>query len=285
MDNEKRKPTIALVLGSGGIKAVASIGLFKFLEEAEIDVDLLIGCSGGSILAGVWAAGYTADEIRDMADILWTRELFAKTDYRALLSIAGLPFGRFNTEDGLIKPEAIQRTYQELFGDRKLEDLPRRLMIQTTDILSGEPVLLSSGLLWKAVYASGSLYPLMPPISIDGRLLMDGVFSSPLPVMEAIQEQMDIIIAVSFEEKTEQKPRGFVQTLMRNIDYSHKWLLRNQNAISVEMHHYEIVFINVVFDKVIGLRSVHRIPEIIEAGERAVLERKAEILSVIENFQ
>jgi len=285
MKNEIKRPKVGIVLGSGGIKAMASIGLFAFIEEANIDVDLLIGCSGGSIFAGVWAAGYTAQEIRDMTDTLWTRKLFSKIDYRSLLSIASLPFGRFNINDGLIKADVIQKTYQKMVGDKKLENLPKRLLVQTTDVLSGEPVLLSSGLLWKAIYASGSLYPLMPPISINGRLLMDGVFSSPLPVMEAIQENMDVIIAVSFEEITTQKSRGFVQTLMRNIDYSHKWLQRNQNAISVDMHHYEIIFINVVFDRIIGLRSVHRIPEILKAGDAAVHEKKQEILAVIENFK
>jgi NTE family protein len=284
-EKEIKRPKVGVVLGSGGIKAMASIGLFAFIEEADIDVDLLIGCSGGSILAGVWAAGYTAQEIRDMTDTLWTKKLFSKIDYRSLLSIAGLPFGRFNINDGLIKPDEIHKTYHRLYGDKRLEDLPQRLMIQTTDVLSGEPILLSSGLLREAVYASGSLYPLMPPISINGRLLMDGVFSSPLPVMEAIQENMDVIIAMSFEEITEQKSKGFVQTLMRNIDYSHKWLLRNQNALSVDMHHYEIIFINVVFDKIIGLRSIHRIPEILKAGDDAVHEKKEEILAVIEDFK
>jgi NTE family protein len=284
-EKEIKRPKVGVVLGSGGIKSMASIGLFAFLEEANIDVDLLIGCSGGSIFAGVWAAGYTAQEMRDFTDTLWTKKLFSKIDYRSLLSIAGLPFGRFNINDGLIKPEEIQKTYQKMVGSMKLEDLPKRLLIQTTDVLSGEPVLLSSGLLWEAIYASGSLYPLMPPIEINGRLLMDGVFSSPLPVMEAIHENMDVIIAMSFEEITEQKSKGFVQTLMRNIDYSHKWLLRNQNALSVDMHHYEIIFINVVFDRIIGLRSIHRIPEIRKVGENAVREKKEEILAAIENFK
>ena len=284
-EKEIKRPKVAVVLGSGGIKAMASIGLFSFIEEANIDVDLLIGCSGGSIFAGVWAAGHTAQQMRDFTDTLWTRKLFSRIDYRSLLSIAGLPFGRFNINDGLIKPDVIQKTFWKMVGDIRLEDLPTRLLVQTTDVLSGEPVLLSSGLLWQAIYASGALYPLMPPIEINGRLLMDGVFSSPLPVMEAIHESMDVIIAMSFEEVTTQRSKGFVQTLMRNIDYSHKWLLRNQNAISIDLHHYEIIFINVVFDRIIGLRSIHRIPEIRKIGENAVQEKKEEILAAIENFK
>lgn len=284
LETEKKRPKIGVVVGSGGIKAMASIGLFEFFEEANIDIDLVIGCSAGSIFAGLWAANHKAQEIRNIADTLWTRELFSKVDYRSLFSIAGLPFGRFNLNDGLIKADTVQKTYKKLFGDIKLEDLPKRMLIQTTDVLSGEPVLLSSGLLREAIYASGALYPLLPPFSIDGRLLMDGVFSSPLPVMEAIQENMDVIVAISFEEITTKESKGFVQTLMRNIEYSHKWLQRNQNAMAVDIHHYEIIFINVVFDRIIGLKSVHRIPEILEAGDNAVNEKKQEILAAIENF-
>lgn len=282
--NSTRRPRIGVVVGSGGIKAIASIGLFEFLEEANIDVDLLIGCSGGSVFAGIWAVGNTAQETREIANSMWTRELFSKIDYRSLLSIAGLPFGRFGLNDGLIKPHVIQKSFRKVFGDKKLEDLPKRFMVQTTDVLNGEPVLLSSGLIWKAVYASGSLYPLMPPISINGQLLMDGAFSSPLPILEAIQENMDIIIAVSFEERTTQPSKGFVQTFMRNTDYSLKWLQRNQNSMAVDLHHYEIIFVNVVFDRIIGLKSVHRIPEIMETGKKAVHEKKDEILSALENY-
>ena len=282
--NDKKRPKIGVVVGSGGIKATASIALYEFLEEANIDIDLLIGCSGGSVFAAQWATGFTIQEMQNVTKALWTREAFSKVDYRSLFSIASLPFGRFGINDGLIKTKAIKLAYRKMYGDKRLEDCSPRMLVQTTDVLSGEPVLLSSGLIREVVYASASMYPLMPPISIDGRLLMDGVFSSPLPVLEAVQENMDVIIAMSFEERTTQESRGFVQSLMRNIDYSHRWLLRNQNTISIDVHHYEIIFINVVFDRIIGLRSVHRIPEILEAGHKAVSEKKDEILAAIENY-
>jgi NTE family protein len=71
---------------------------------------------------------------------------------------------------------------------------------------------------------------------------------------------------------------------LRAHGYSHHWLQRNQTAISVDLHHHEIVFINVVFDKFISLRSVRRIPEILEKGKLAVEQKKDEILSAITNF-
>jgi len=71
---------------------------------------------------------------------------------------------------------------------------------------------------------------------------------------------------------------------MRCQSYSHHWLQRNQTALSVEIHHQKIVFINVVFDKYISIRSIRRIPEILEVGKKAVEQKEDEILSTINDF-
>jgi len=273
-----------VVVGSGGLKAGACIPLFAFLEECQIEVDLLIGCSGGSLWPGLWATSHSSAWMRENFDKFWTREMFAKVDRRTLLSIAGLPFGRFDKSFGLIKPDRIRANYRAVLGDNRLEDCRPRTLMQTTDVLTGEPVLLSSGLVWQAVYASGALFPMLPPLEIDGRWLMDGALSSPLPVLEAIRQGTDVVISVSFEERTDAESKGFVPYFMRAVGYNMQWLTRSQLALAVDLHHYEIILINVVFDKFIGLRSVRRIPEILEAGEKAVEEKKDEILAAIEGF-
>ena len=144
--------------------------------------------------------------------------------------------------------------------------------------------MLKNGLVRDAIYASGALFPLLPPLKINGQWLMDGVYSSPLPILEAVNEGMDVIITMSYEEQTTEESKGFVPYFMRSVSHSHQWLQRHQAALSVDLHHHEIIFINVVFDKYIGLRSVHRIPEIMEAGEKAVSDAKDEILRAITNF-
>lgn len=284
MKAKNRKPKVGVVIGSGGIKALAAISLLKYLEEAKIDVDLIIGCSAGSLVGGYWASGHNAQYLREHAGDLWSRDLFSNTDYRTLLSIAGLPFGRFSLKNGLIKKNKIQSQFEEAWGDLRIEDLPQRMFFQTTDALSGDPVLLKKGLVWQAAYASGALFPMLPALEIDGRWLIDGVYSSPLPIMEAVQEGMDVIIAMSFEELTTDPSKGFLPYFMRTSDYSQRWLRRNQTALSVDLHHHEIIFVNVVFDRYISLRATRRIPQILEAGDSAVEERKSEILSAIKTF-
>lgn len=284
MEQAKRRPKVGLVLGSGGIKALAAIPLLQFLEKQNIDTDLIIGCSGGSLVGAYWAAGNQADTVRENVNHLWSRDLFAKTDYRTLLSIAGLPFGRFELDSGMIKADRIKNRHQDMWGDQLVEDLPRKMYFQTTEALTGNPVLLKEGPVWEAAYASGALFPVLPGLEIDGTFLIDGAYSSPLPVMEAVSEGMDVIIAMSYEEITDAPSKGFFPYFMRTTDYLQRWLRRNQTALSIDLHHHEIVFLNVVFDRYISFRATRRIPQILEAGDRVVDEEGPNILTAIESF-
>ncbi|MBT4690816.1 MAG: patatin [Rhodospirillaceae bacterium] len=282
--DKKQAPKIGVVIGYGGIKCNASIPLFEFLDEAGIEVDLLFLCSGGATTGALWATGTTGRGLREAAKAFWVRKLFSNINYRTLLSIAGLPFGRFDQSRGLLHPDTIRASYNSAYGDHRIEDITPRLMIQATDALNGEPVTLTRGLLREAVYASAAMFPVLPAVEIDGRWLIDGAYSSPLPVLEAVKEGMDIIISMSFEERSSQDMKGFVGSYMRAAGYTHKWLQRVQTALSLDLHHNEIIMINVVFNKSIGLRSVHLLPEIIEAGEQAVAREKEYILAAIKNF-
>jgi NTE family protein len=281
---DEARPKIGVVLGSGGIKALASIPLFDFLYDAGIDVDLLVGCSGGSVMAGLRGAGYDTEQMRKFAHDVWVRELFSKVDLRSALAIPNFPFGRFDQTSGILKAEALHAAMQCMFGERRFEDLQVPTLLQSTDLLTGDGVLMNAGLVWEAVYASSALYPIMPPIAINGRWLIDGAFSSPLPVLEAVKRNMDLIIAMSFEERVAELPNSFLGFFMRSLSFNTRWLLRNQLALSIDLHHHEIIMINVVFHKLLRLRDVNEIPMILEVGAKAVEAQKTEILAAIKNF-
>jgi len=280
----KPKPRIGVVVGSGGIKAFSSIPLFEFLDSAGIKPDLLIGCSGGGIMTSFYAVHQDSSEMRDLAAKIWTKELFKRVDYRTLFAIAKLPMTQFDKSRGLIKPDNIYECFQNMYGERLIENLPSRLMLQTTDLVTGEPVMITSGRLWDAVYGSAALFPILPPIFREGRWLIDGGYSAPVPILRAVNEGMDVIIAVSMEVRATDDSDNFVDYFMRCIAYQSTWLTRNTLALSVDLHHHEIIFVNVVFDKMIGLKSVDSIPDIIGLGEEALNEKKDEILAAISNF-
>ncbi len=128
-----------------------------------------------------------------------------------------MPFGRFDKSRGLLKADLVHDTYYRMYGDQKMEDFQIPTIFQATDLLSGDAVLLTSGLVRETVYASGALFPILPSICLENRWLVDGAFNSPLPIMQAVMEGMDVIIAMSNEEVTQKESRGFVPYIILDI--------------------------------------------------------------------
>lgn len=277
-------PKIAIVLGTGGIKAMASLALFEFLAEQKIPVDLMVGCSGGALACAMIGSGCTPGEVRDLGMQKLQKELFTQLDYRALMGIFSSHLGTFDKKSGILKPDRWRGALQEYFGDKKLEQLRPRTLLQTTDIDTGEGVVLTKGPLAEAVYASCAFFPAFPPIKIDGRYLGDGIYSAPVPVVEAIKRKMDVIIALDFKEKVRTEPKGFFSCFYRHIDNTMRTLTRSQMFLSIGMHHHEIVIVEVDFDHTINPWDVHELPAIVECGQKAIDMHKTAILSAITGF-
>jgi NTE family protein len=277
-------PRIALVLGTGGIKAMAGMALFEFLQEQKIPIDLLVGCSGGALACASIGMGLSPAEVREQGLAKLDRKLFTRLHYRSLMGIFSSRLGTFDKTSGILKPHRWHRALHDYFGNRKLEQLRPRTLIQTTDVETGEGVVLTKGLVADAVYASCAFFPAFPPLLIDGRYLGDGIYSSPVPVMEAIKRNMDVIIAMDFKEKVRTEPQGFFSCFYRHIDNTMRTLTRSQMFLSIELHHHEIVIVEVNFDHTINPWDVHELPAIIEAGRQAVEENKTMILAAIMSF-
>jgi NTE family protein len=278
------RPKVGMVLGSGGIKSLAAVALFEFLEEARVEVDLLVGSSGGSLMCALAGAGHTPSHIREIIGELLDRRLFARVDYRTILGMLSPRLGRFDRTSSLLKPQALQQLYRRLFRDLRLEDLRPKTVLQTTDIETGEGVVLSRGPVAEAVYASGAFFPALPPVRLEGRWLGDGVYSAPVPVMEAVKRHMDVIITLDYREGVSAPPRGFLDYFLRYIDNTHRSLSRSQMLLSIGLHHHEIVTIMVEFERSISIRDVQEVPAILEAGRRAVARSQAAILSAVHSF-
>ena len=277
-------PKIALVLGTGGIKAMAGLALFDFLDEQKIPVDLMVGCSGGALTCAAIGMGLRPAEIRDMGMQRLQKSLFTKLNYRSLLGIFNSHLGTFDKTSGVLNPREYQNALREFFGDKKLEQLRPRTLLQTTDVDTGEGVVLTRGPVADAVYASCAFFPAFPPIKIDGRYLGDGIYSAPVPVMEAIKRKMDVIIALDFKEKVRAEPKGFFSCFYRHIDNTMRTLTRSQMFLSFSLHHHEIVIVEVDFEHTINPWDVHELPAIVEAGKKAIEAHKTTILSAITGF-
>ncbi|MFN0088281.1 MAG: patatin-like phospholipase family protein [Blastocatellia bacterium] len=278
------RPTIAVVTGSGGIKTFGAVALYEFLREEGIVPDLLVGCSGGALLTGLVVMGYSPAQMLDLIPELIRPELFSTIDYRSLLGIPRLPFGRFDLARGILKDDQVRAAHRRLFGETRLEDLRPATLIQATDFHTGEGVALERGLLADAISASGAFFPALPMIEWEGRWLTDGAYSSPCPVLEAVRRNIDIIIAVSIETRFDPKPQGLVDLFNLTQYLCSNTLIRNQMATAIRLHHYEIIQINLRFDRPVEFWQFDAIPFVLETGRKALAARKSAILSAIEGF-
>lgn len=278
-------PKVGVVLGSGGIKPLASVALFDFLAAENINIDFLVGCSGGGQVAAAVALGYKTEQIIEFYELFFKMKAFSAIDYRSLLNIANLPFGRFDIEKGVIYPRRLQDFFNHVYQDKTFDDLLIPTVLQATNVQTGKGVLLKKGRLAEAVYATSALYPMAPPIHFQNQWLIDGVFSSPLPLIEAVKHNLDVIIAVVFHEKNNPNPERVFDGFDNIINCFTRSLTRSQISIAIDLHHYDIIMINVSFDLPIAVTDKTRIPEILAAGKLAVELKKDEILASIKNFK
>ena len=266
-----RRPRLAVVLGAGGMKCVAAVGMWKVLQREGIRPDLVVGCSGGSLYAASMALGMDADAAEAHSHSMW-QGLFKRVHLRSVLrSLLPGRFG-FNARSGLVNDRGVAAALAELFGDATFADARIPLHIAATDLRTGERVGLSSGRMLDAVRASIALPLLLRPWPVDGRLLIDGGVSDPLPISLAIREGADIILAMGFETPPQGRIDSLAGVASQSLSTTMNHLLRSTYAFYSAVHHAEIVPIMPAFEQPVGIGDTHLIPHMIEQGEQATLE-------------
>jgi NTE family protein len=184
--------TVSLVLGSGGARGYAHIGVIHWLEEHGYRIRSIYGCSMGSLVGGIYAAG-KLDEY-----IAWAAAL-QRLDIVRLLDPN---FGR----SGLFKGERVMKALRELVGSHLIEDLEIRFTAVAADIDTQEEVRIDRGPLFDAIRASVAIPTVLTPIEINGRRLVDGGIINPLPVDPALADDTDLTIAVNLSARPSPNP-------------------------------------------------------------------------------
>ena len=197
------RPRVALVLGGGGARGAAHIGVLEELQRLRVPVDCVAGTSMGSLVAGALAAGLTPEVMRGhMAKANWDdmfqdNPAYEDTNYRskelARRFIPGLELGLKSDglyyTPGVVAGEKIKLFFNRLvradLGERSIERLPLPLAIVATDIGTGERVVFREGSLTQAMRASMAVPGLMAPAVVDGRKLVDGGLVDNLPISVA----------------------------------------------------------------------------------------------------
>ncbi|MBI2333622.1 MAG: patatin-like phospholipase family protein [Chloroflexi bacterium] len=104
-----KKPRIALVVGSGSVKCAAALGLWKALDHEGIPIDMLVGCSGGSIYASTMSLGFSLDECIEYTQTLWNERVTNEKNWRAMLSAVFPKIFKFGHDFGMISDRQMMK--------------------------------------------------------------------------------------------------------------------------------------------------------------------------------
>ncbi|MGN6607760.1 MAG: patatin-like phospholipase family protein [Jatrophihabitans sp.] len=177
--------TIALALGSGGARGYAHLGVLRALAEAGHEVVSVAGSSMGAVIGGVFSAG----RLDDYTD--WVTGLSQRDVLRQLVEPGSPGAG------GLFRAERVITRVAEIVGDLRIEQLPLPFTAVAVDVVAGREVWLSRGPLDRAIRASMGIPGLFTPVTLDGRVLVDGGLLNPVPVAATTAATADIVGAVS----------------------------------------------------------------------------------------
>jgi NTE family protein len=178
---------VSLVLGSGGARGLAHIGVIEALDRAGFEIVSIAGSSMGALVGGIHAAGRLA-RYRD-----WALSL----ERSGVLRLLDFAFGH----PGLIKGDRVIAVLRELVGEHAIEELPIRFTAVATDLAAQREVWLTEGPLFDAIRASIAIPMLFTPHRISGRELVDGGLLAPLPLAATRQTHADLVIAVDVNDR------------------------------------------------------------------------------------
>ncbi len=180
---ERPRRTVALVLGSGGARGLAHVGVIETLLEYGYEIAYISGCSMGALVGGAFAAG-RLEAYRDWAVSLERRDIVSLLDFA---------FGW----QGLFKGEKVIGVLRELIGAQDIEELPIGYTAVATDLYDQREVWLNKGPLFDAIRASIAIPSLLTPWRHQGRVLVDGGLLNPIPIAPALNHATDAIVAVN----------------------------------------------------------------------------------------
>jgi NTE family protein len=174
---------IGLALGSGSARGWAHIGVIKALDEAGIRLDYIAGTSAGAVVGAVYASG----RINSLKDVV------LQLDWKKVISFLDIVFPK----SGLIDGKKIADFVRTSVGEKNIEDLRLPFCAVSTDLATGNEVVIKDGDIIEAVRASISMPGVFTPVKISNTILVDGGLVNPVPVSVVRKMGADLVIAVN----------------------------------------------------------------------------------------
>jgi NTE family protein len=241
-----RIPKIGLALSSGAARGLAHLGVLRVLKKYNVPIDFIAGSSMGALIGCLYACGLDADFMIKFASQLRTKSWLDLCMPRS----------------GLVSGKKVEAMLKILTRDREFADLDLPFAAVATDIERGEPVVLRTGKLAPAVRASISIPVVFKPVSLDGRLLIDGGVVDRVPISVVREMGADLVIAVDVNKFVTRQPvKNIFDVMFQTLDIMEK------NAVSPDLFDVELL----IRPKVGHISRGHfqRVDELVEQGELA----------------
>jgi NTE family protein len=206
------KLKIGLALGGGAARGLSHVGVLRVLEREKIPIDVIVGTSMGAIIGGAYAAERDAEALEDRVRDVLSSEQFQRNRLNFLnetkrqrggllfsvtnLVRKGIFYGVSTMRSSFLSAEEFADSMAAIIPEVDIEHLPIRFGAVTLDLDSAEEVILLHGDLRKAAKASSAIPGILPPVRLNGRLLIDGGWVDKIPVIPAFKLGADVVIAV-----------------------------------------------------------------------------------------
>ena len=269
----KERPKVGLVLSGGGARGAAHIGVLKYIEEMGIPVDYIAGTSMGSIVGGLYALGYSSNEILDIiSSVDWNMLISNDVDRRKIsfankmeksTQFLNVPFS-FNADQDDLKAKSFRNSLPKgvVSGDNVINllnslsvgytdslsfsDLPIPFICIATDMLSGNAAVLDRGEITKSIRASMAIPIFFDPIKIGKSVYVDGGLVNNFPAEQCRQMGADYVIGVSVSSGLEDNPDNLTSILSQANQLSQILTDKNFNSY----HNDCDIFLNPIIDGV-----------------------------------
>src|SRR5579859_3335529 len=254
---QKERPRVGLALAGGFARGIAHIGVLRVLREAGIPIDCVAGTSVGALIGTAYCAGASLDEMQTEGQAT----TFAD-------------FGRWTPSWlGLATNQRMEKYLARFTAAKTFEELKTPLAISTSDINEGITVYYTSGPLVQPLRASCAYPALFVPIQYDGRTLVDGFLTAPVPVEGAMLLGAEVVIAVYLDSGSDTTPRTAVEVISRsfNIIQRHAEVAWRQQAdliIEPDVREY-------------AWDDFSKTAELVKAGEEAARKMLPEIQALV----
>ncbi|MEN6420459.1 MAG: patatin-like phospholipase family protein [Smithella sp.] len=255
---------IAVVLGGGGSKGFAHIGVLKVLEAQKIPIHMVVGTSAGSLVGSLYASGKSAFELQDIA-LKMDKDNVIDYDWKIW-------------SGGLIKGDKLEEFINANVKNTPIEKLKIPYYAVATNISTGEEIVFARGNTGMAVRASCSVPAVFRPVKIGNSTYVDGGVVSPVPVDAARRNGADIVIAVDISGGLNKNvPDGMMDTMKKSVDIMYS-----------KIAEYQIKNADVIIRpnmKNIGSTDMEKLNEAILEGEKAATLKIPELQNIMERLK